>query len=87
MKYLKEEEPITTSDGKSIKVFHLIFKMSLKFLKRQKNSEGIIALIMSWKKMVVAIKISPSQYLKDYKLPSDDIVLGVQQCQEILEKY
>lgn len=77
MKYLKEEEPITTSDGKSIKVFHLdiqdepeVFEEWAKKFRRNYCSDYEL------EKMAVAMKISPSQYLKDYKLPSDDSSIG-----------
>ncbi|HEM3636622.1 TPA: DUF1837 domain-containing protein [Streptococcus suis] len=72
MQYLIQEEPIITDEGKQIEVFHLdiqdepeIFEDWAKQFRRNYCSDDELA------EMIGIMNISPKEYLKNFKLPSD----------------
>ncbi|WP_367007349.1 Hachiman antiphage defense system protein HamA [Streptococcus sp. ZY19097] len=72
IKYLTQEDPIITDEGKQIEVFHLdikdepeIFEEWAKQFRRNYCSDDEL------NEMILAMNTSSKEYLKNFKLPSD----------------
>lgn len=87
IKYLTQEDPIITDEGKQIEILHLdiqddpeIFEDWAKQFRRNYCSDDELA------EMIGFMNISLKSILKILNYPRI-VVLAFQRCQEILEKY